>query len=344
MLRRPYYAAIGRSSKPDFCRLREANVNELVAVRDAALLALSKNKRGIGVTPEEIRRVDQILVERWGVDFVKTRYGLEDYLREMPDCTARTQGLAAFARAHEANSSWLGERLMYDAMSNLDLCGIVTSTRRHFLIDAIGLSCGLYRALGLSGPTLDVGCHVGVLPDLTALTLGVQAVGIEPVAAAVSAGASVLADRGDVRLLQAGLPWTTDLRFELVTAIDSLPAGVVDRALFLKGLGALLSEGGIAVVTSAYWIGADIATLRRQLNLAGLGFGFADVVGGLGGMPTEFGAEGVACLIKGGKRPFPRNFKAETESEWDWFKEYANATDTPAREKTQAFMRAGRAS
>jgi SAM-dependent methyltransferase len=232
---------------------------------------------------------------------------------------------------------------MYDAMSNLDLCGVVTSTRRHFLIDAISLSCGLYRALGLSGPTLDVGCHVGALPDMVSLTLGVQTVGIEPVATAISAGASVLADRGDVRLVEAALPWATDLKFDLVTAIDSLPAGTGDRGSFLKGLSALLNQGGIAVVTSAHWIGADVATLRRQLNFAGLGFGFADVVGGFGGMPTEFSAEGVACLIKGGKRPFPRNFKAEAESEWDWFRDYANAKDTTAREKTQAFMRASHA-
>jgi hypothetical protein len=133
-------------------------VKELVIERDAALLALSKHKRGIGVTVEEIRRIDQILVERWGIDFRKTQLGLEDYLLAMPDCAARTQGLEVFSRAHRADSAWLGERLMYDAMSNLDLCGVVTSTRRHFLIDAISLSCGLYRSLGLSGPTLDVGC------------------------------------------------------------------------------------------------------------------------------------------------------------------------------------------
>ena len=318
-------------------------MKELVAERDAALLAMSHNKRGIGITAEEVIRIDQLLVERWKVDFVDTALGLEEYLQAMPESVTRTQGLEAFARAHLANSSKLGDRLMYEAMSNLDLCGLVTAKRRHFLIDAIGLSCGLYRALGLAGPTLDVGCHVGMLPDLVALTLGVQGVGIEPVASAVSSGASVLANRSDVRLITAAVPWSTELTFDLVTAVDCLPAGVGDQALFLRGIGSLLREGGIALVTSAHWIGADIATLRRQLSHAGLGFGFADVVGGLGGMPTEFSAEGVACLIKGGKRPFPRNFKAETESEWDWFRDYANARDTPAREKTQAFMRARRA-
>ncbi len=319
-------------------------MKKLVAERDAALLAMSNNKRDIAITADEVSRIDQLLVERWKVDFVQTPLGLAEYLDAMPESAARTQGLKVFARARVANSSVLGEQLMYDAMSDLNLCGLVTSTRRHFLIDAIGLSCGLYRALGLTGPTLDVGCHVGILPDLVALTLGIQAVGIEPVASAVNSGASVLANRSDVRLMTAAVPWSTDLTFDLVTAVDCLPAGAGDRALFLKGLGALLREGGVALVCSAHWIGADVSTLRRQLSLAGLGFGFADVVGGLGGMPTKFSAEGVACLIKGGTRPFPRNFRLEAESEWNCFRDYANAKGTPAREKTQAFMRANRAS
>jgi len=316
-------------------------MKDLIATREAALSTLSESKRRVALSPDEVRRIDRLLAERWAVDFVDTRHGLEEHLRGLPESDARDLGLEVFARAVSANSSAQGERLMYMAMSNLALCGIATSARRHFLIDAISLACGLYRALELSGPTLDVGCHIGILPDLTALTLGVPAVGIEPVSAAVTAGAAVLADRRDVQLVNAAVPWATESTFDLVTAIDSMPSGAGDRAVFLKGLGALLREGGVAVVTSTLWVGVDVSTLRRQLDLAGLGFGFADVVGGFGGMPTQFSVEGTACFIKGGKRRFPSNFKAESEREWESFREYANAKNTPAREKTQAFMRAG---
>ncbi len=317
-------------------------MKECISARDDALADLSKNKRSIAVTATEIRRIDRLLAEKWKIDLVRTDLHLEEYLSRLPESEARIRGLAVYAKARESNDSMLGERLIYEAMENLDLCGLVTSTRRQFLIDAVSLSCGLYRALGLSGPVLDIGCHVGVVPDVMALTLGVKAVGIEPVTAAVDAGNSVLMDRDDVQLIHASMPWDTDLRFDLITAIDSMPTGAGARALFLKSVGSLLRSGGIAVIISPDWIDADVSTLRRQLDLAGLGFGFADVVGGFGGMPNQFTAEGAACLLKNGKRPFPRKFKAEAESEWDWFREYANASDTPLREKTQSFFRAGK--
>jgi SAM-dependent methyltransferase len=315
-------------------------MNEVVSTREAMLATLSGNKRRISVLAEEVHRIDATLRERWGIDFLRTELSLEDYLRQLPDSGARTQGLKVFERARAANSSSLGERLMYEAMADLELCGIVTSTRRAFLIDSVSLSCGLYRTLGLTGAVLDVGCHVGVVPDLMAITLGTPVVGIEPVAAAVSAGTSVLRDREDVKLIHARIPWETESKFDLLTSVDCMPADAGDRALFLKGVGAVLREGGIAVVTSAHWIDSTGSVLRRQLEFAGLGFGFADVVGGFGDMPTRFSTEGTAVLIKGGRRPFPRNFKTEAENEWDWFRDYANETDTPWREKTQAFMRA----
>jgi hypothetical protein len=40
-------------------------------------------------------------------------------------------------------------------------------------------------------------------------------------------------------------------------------------------------QDGIAIVVSKYWVSARPEEIRRQLQAAGFGFGYADVVGGL---------------------------------------------------------------
>jgi hypothetical protein len=82
--------------------------------------------------------------------------------------------------------------------------------------------------------------------------------------------------------------------------------------------------------------------MRRQLSSRKLGFVFADVVGGFGGMPNAFEAEGCLVLIKAGKLPLPSKLKAAMESDWISFGSYANNPVTKQREKTQSFKRAVR--
>ncbi|MBK8324752.1 MAG: class I SAM-dependent methyltransferase [Betaproteobacteria bacterium] len=315
-------------------------MSELVHSRDLALAELGKQKRNIALPPDELQRIDRALVDRWQIEFVDTRAFLLEYLESLPPSAVRTNGLAAFgadlARQKKDGSF---EQHVYAAMVEPELCGIITSGRRHYLLDAVAMACAMYRRLRLSGPVLDVGCHIGVAPDLIADALCVHVVGIEPVNDVVAAAQVRFAGRADVSIVRGAVPWQTDKRFELVTAIDSMPLGVGDRSSYLKGISQLLQPGGLAIIVSAYWIDADVTVIRRQLDMAGLGFGLADVVGGYGGMPTGINVEGCVCLIKGGKRQFPRKIGAEMESEWEWFKHYATLPDTPAREKTRAFMR-----
>lgn len=315
-------------------------MSELVASRQQALLELGALKRSIALPPEVLRRMDRTLVERWNIDFVSTQAPLLEYLEQLPMGQAKTLGLKAFHADVATRTGTSGEQHMYEAMAaDPELCGIVTSSRRHYLLDAVALACALYGKLGLSGPVLDVGCHVGVASELMAEALSVPVIGLEPVAVAVEAARHLLRARTDVSFVRGAVPWATDARFQMVTAIDCMPGRVGDRAVFLRGLSQLLEPGGLAVVVSATWIDADVTVLRRQLETAGLGFGLADVVGGYGGMPTVFGTEGCVCLVKGGKQPFPRKAAVAMESEWDWFKDYANSPATLPREKTQAFMR-----
>ena len=307
------------------------------------LTNFGKFKRGIAVTPEDLRRIDDALVARWQIDFIMTTATLLEFLEALPEGETRTRGLAAFKADVAKRGGSSGEQNMYEAMADRHLCGLVTSSRRHYLLDAVAMAVALYRTLDLAGPILDVGCHVGVAPDLMSEILGVPVVGLEPVESAVRIGSERLRGRPDVSFVHGAIPWQTDRRFQLITAIDSMPGNAGDRSVYLRSLSQLLEDGGLALIVSATWVQADVTVLRRQLEAAGLGFGFADVVGGYGGMPTAFNAEGCVCFIKGGKQQFPRKIGEVMESEWDWFKTYSNSAATPAREKTQAFIRAARA-
>jgi len=317
-------------------------LTDLARERDAALAKLSNERTGIAVSADEVLEVDRLLRDRWRIDLVQTNHGLEEYLRSVPLSAAVALGLKAFDSKATAQRKMSGERFMYEAMADPELCGLVTSSRRHVLIDTICLACALFRALRMSGPILDVGCHIGIAPSIISRVFGIPTTGIDPVRSAIETGISLLKDHPHVQLIHAAVPWVTNSRFDMVTAIDSLPDEAPAQASFLKGLGALLNDGGVAIITSQHWPFVDVPTLRRQLGLAGLGFGLGDIAGGFGGMPTEFGVESVVCLIKGGKQQFPRDIKRVGSTDWDVFRDYANAADTPAREKTQAFMRARR--
>ena len=135
------------------------------------------------------------------------------------------------------------------------------------------------------------------------------------------------------------MPWNVGLRFDFAIAIDSMPDGGGARATFLRSLGDILAPGGVAVVSSTSWVNADIDVTRRQMRRAGLGFGYADVIGGYGEIPVQFSTVGVVVLLKGGGRTLPRNLRQLMENEWPQFRDYANTSSTPQSEKTQAFER-----
>lgn len=259
-----------------------------------------------------------------------------DELEAVPESPARSKVFAAYAA--EQNNLLCGR--FYEAMSDPDVCGFVSSSRRHYLLDAIAQACVIYRRLALSGPILDVGCHVGIAPDIMSRLLGVSCVGLEPVGSAMRAGTSRLADTPDVELVHGALPWHTERRFEFVTAIDSMPRDISERSLFLKAIADLLSDGGIAMIVSENWVDPDVSVLRRQLKAAHLGYCFGDRVGSYGGMPNDFTVEGCVCLIKNGNQRFPRAIKAEINRDWKSFQDYVHTSSTPKRAKTQAFQRA----
>ena len=220
--------------------------------------------------------------------------------------------------------------------------GVVTSKRRHIIIDAVAMTISIARRLNITGPILDIGCHAGFLPDVASQFVDAEFMGIDPVVEAIQFGSRRLLSSGRVELVCASVPWQTERQFPMIVTVDACPSSRSDRGPFLAGVGKLLSRGGIALVISRYLLDPDPTPLRRQLKRADLGYAFADIVGGYGGAPTEFFVEGVLCLIKESPRQLPSKLQSHMQSDWSSFRNYANDPLTPDREKTQSFERAQR--
>ncbi|PKO70698.1 MAG: hypothetical protein CVU22_00940 [Betaproteobacteria bacterium HGW-Betaproteobacteria-16] len=310
----------------------------MVKHHEERLEKLGANKDLLGLPVGLLEQIDRALRDRWQVDFFETPLGLVDHVAHVATEGAASRYHAANERAADNVKRGSSETAVYEAMCDAELLGIVTSSRRAFLIDAISLAVAVVRELGLPGPILDAGCHAGIACDILAEVVENEIHGIDPVERAIDVARERVGSKANFEV--AAIPWVTTIRFDLVLAVDSMPRNLADRAHFLRGLSGVLNDGGVAVIVSQHWANADMQTLRRQLSSCQLGFGLADVVGGYSGAPTQFSAEGCLVFVKGGKVPPPQRLVAAMESDWGSFRDYANATSTLQSRKTQAFKRA----
>lgn len=315
---------------------------DLTKKRCLMLAELAAAKNSLGLSQNELERVDEALSDRWGVDFIETSLSLGEYVAQHG--LAHMEQQKRFAAAHEAHSRRAsrgkGGEEFYAAICEPGFLSIVTASRRPILIDSISVAATLIRATKIDGKVLDVGCHAGIADEMLSNLIPNEIWGIDPCAKAIETARARLSDRRTLTFLKAGMPWTSIERFEFVLSIDSMPKNVGDRAVYLKGIADILVDGGVALIVSQWWGDIDITVLQRQLKNFRLGYGLADVVGGLGDMPTVFVAEGCLVLVKNASDPVPRKLRLAMERDWMAFSEYANDTRTADRYKTQAFKRA----
>lgn len=301
------------------------------------------DKTLIALGLDEVRYVDRTLGNEWDIRF-RDHASLKELLGTISNKTAVDQYMAAHEAVAAAKMSnnvegeAAGYGLLYEALANEAVLGPVTSQRRHYIIDSICMSIGLARVVGPSAKVLDAGCHAGFTSLILAEHVG-EIVGIDPSASAIDVARRRAVDRDNVRFDLAMMPSSAYRGFDLVLAIDAMPLNRNKVVPFLRSVSESLRPGGLALIASAYWRDAEIDITRRQLRGAGLGFGYADVVGGYGDTPLRFMATGTLVLVKGGKRELPRKLHLLMESEWAQFRDYANAWSTPPHEKTQAFER-----
>jgi SAM-dependent methyltransferase len=281
----------------------------------------------------------------WGIAFPGTVASWEELLPRSAHSPSVKRYIKAYDQVAQAmvrddkRALAAAEAQLYDALADPIILGPVTSQRRHLILDGICMAIGLARAISINSKIVDIGCHAGFVSTTLSECLGCSVVGIDPSDAAITLARSRSADMPRVEFYRAAMPWNVDSRFDFAIAIDSMPDGSGARAIFLRSLGDILVPGGVAIVSSMSWVNADIDVTRRQMRMAGLGFGYADVIGGYGEIPVQFEAEGVVVLLKGGRRRLPRNLRQLMENEWAQFRDYANKPSTLQSEKTQAFER-----
>lgn len=318
-----------------------------IAYREKLLSEISKDKSLIALALEEVREVDRQLSSGWGIKYCPSGSELCDLLDQLEDQDAvelfwdvHNGAADEFLGGRPANSGGKADAAVYDAIAHPELLGPVTSQRRHFIIDAIAVSIGLNRYLGLEGRMLDVGCHAGTLTHILSEKLQRPAVGIDPSRVAIEFARRHNRPLSTAEFVCGKMPWEAADRFDMIVAIDSMPVAGDAVGPFFEGIADLLQPGGIGIVSSPFWMKSGKKT-RKQLDSANLAFGYADVVGGLGGIPPEFDATELLVLIKGGHVKLPvGNLRQLAESEWHYFRHYANASQTRESEKTQAFERA----
>jgi SAM-dependent methyltransferase len=307
---------------------------------------VQEDKGKIALSLSEVRSIDQLLATEWGIVFPGTAASWEDLL---PPHSADTPAIERFNEAHDEVAEAItrsdkraeasAHTRLYDALADPIILGPVTSQRRHLILDGICMAIGLARSISINGAIVDVGCHAGFVGSILSGYLGCNVVGIDPSDPAIALARLKSAGMPKVEFRRAGMPWNVDLKFDLAIAIDSMPDGGAARAQFLRSLGNILVPGGVAIVSSMSWVDADIDVTRRQMKMAGLGFGYADVIGGYGEIPLQFTTIGVVVLLNGGGRTLPRNLRQLMQNEWPRFRDYANTPSTLQSEKTQAFER-----
>jgi SAM-dependent methyltransferase len=318
------------------------NERDKVGQREKLLAEIGKDQSLIALSPEDVREIDRQLSSNWGFKYYPRRADLFNVLDQPEDQGAverfwDAHNEAAAKLTHPPGTADNFDEEIYDTIAPFELLGPITSQRRPFILDAIAMSIGLSRCLGVTEGILDVGCHTGLVTNLLSERLRPSAVGIDPREPTIEFAKRFKRPLSAGEFVHTKLPWKTSHRFEMIIAIDSMPSSEYGTGRFWASVSELLEPNGLAIVVRLDWLEAAKTTLK-QLRRAALGFGYADVVRGFGGIPPHFETTRALVFLKGGHFELPPSVLAR---EWNLhFSDCANACKTPMLEKSQAFERA----
>ena len=321
-------------------RPTEAEMTE--SDRQSICERIATDKRRLGLPLADVRRVDEYLADQWGITMPLPP---EQWRKRLVKLAGRELA-AAFTELHDEQAALFAaeapvpealETAFYEVIADPRISGLVHSQKRTEILDAACLLLHLIRELCITGPVLDVGCHVGYHACLLSKEARLPVHGIDLSARAIEAArANAVA--------QPGLTFsTTSLdhpgfaqHFEMIYAVRSLD---FDRQAAAR-VAAALQPGGVALIMPQDPPSAS-RRARSGVLAAGFGWGFSDVVGGWIGEDRGYMAGPVFVLIKGGDRDIPADFVESAQAIWnEHFRPFANDPGTPWAEKTQAYSRA----
>jgi SAM-dependent methyltransferase len=228
------------------------------------------------------------------------------------------------------------ETKFYDLIADERISGFIHSQKRIYILDVSVLLIALVSYFKIEGEIMDIGCHIGYHPIIVAKDTGKRIYGIdkslESIAAANRKKPEDLEITLEAKSLESDFPKEA---FEMIVSVDSISPTRYN----LNKIASLLKSNGVLVLIDDF-LNFDSLKFRNAANAAGLGFGLADVVGGLLGAERHFECKSVLVLLKGYNRPIPNNLREDIETGWEFFEPYANQPSTPLDRKTQAYFRA----
>ncbi|MHC2841728.1 class I SAM-dependent methyltransferase [Bradyrhizobium diazoefficiens] len=297
--------------------------------------------------PDEqtVRSIDAILRDEWLLDLHPDIARISAKYPETEDVVSRYDEVHERAVRKAGPNGKVDEREMFRLLAHPGLFAFAAAARRHIVLDGIAFAIGVLRHFAFNGAVLDAGCHIGVSTSILGRLATNKIVGLDPVGPAIDRAKKLSVGLPNVEFIRGMLPWKSPMQFDLVFCQDVLHhIPQTSHPNIIASLGGLLNEGGVLLLSAddvidPAWINLTAAALRD----ARLGYARADVLGGFGGNPPEFKASTAVLLRKGDTAPIPSDLASISAREWDLhFKDFANTTDRPAREKTQAFERSSR--
>ena len=222
---------------------------------------------------------------------------------------------------------------------------VVSRTRRHFVLDSICYAVGFINQLNIQGRIVDIGCHVGVVPNILATLLPNDVVGVDSCEPALRTAIKKSVGLDNVSFRKAALPNVFDIEADLITCIDVLhhiPES--DIELSIRNLINQIGDTGYLMwVTQLVYEPQMVGKLKELFDHSEIGIVCSDVIGGYGGFPAEFSAEVIFIMSRRSQTPLSLSLVEDSSVQWgSHFKEYANNPLTPTREKTQSYERSTR--
>jgi SAM-dependent methyltransferase len=301
---------------------------------------MAVDKRLLGLPLKSVRDIDDYMQNEWKIAPPTHPENWDSELRRV----AGADLCARFKYLYDRQADYLSrgktipqdiETRFYDVIADPRISGFIHSQKRTYILDTAALLMHLVSKLEIAGPILDIGCHVGYHSILLNREFDHEVHGIDLSKSAISI-AKQRAAQG-ARIHFDNMPLESESlreRFDFVYAANSIKLD----AKSLRVISRTLKPNGVAVIVRGK--NEDFGMHRTGLLACGLGFGFADVIGGWLGDARGFEAEFVLVLIKGIDSVIPDDIDQEAESGWNnHFKEYANTPGIPSEEKTQAYFR-----
>jgi hypothetical protein len=290
------------------------------------------------ISLEQVTAIQQILAESWGIKSPQNPAEWTARIESLPqDIKGQYQELLnAQLRYTEKGKAIPAdiERRWYDLLGVQPLSGIVHSRKYPFILDSAAAVIDIYRQCGLSGPILDIGCHVGYHLDIYDRLLDTEVIGIEVSATAVATAKAHFVSRPRVTVIQGDIEKIQIPECKLISCVDAYPTNQAGLTAFLARIAKGLPGDGVVVL-----IGGIGSMKRGEVAKAckhiGLGMALHDVIGGWVGDLGQYQGNAVLALRRDGE-----SVPKDLHMEWtEGFPEYANNPSTPWHEKTQAFFR-----